>query len=329
MKKYMLNPHLMLMSFFVLVLAGSSSTVKAQDEKKIVRSIIISDGDTIINGKKISEATREERIKLKKELKEMEDGIHEHAKHDKKVIIKRKTPADEPAIARNNDHMHEFRFEFDDKMPGGKHLFRFDSDSIMLGMNPDSIMKTLRFKLNGLDSNLRNRIITMHRDFDIEGPQMFVTPRTPRPPMPPDAPGFFERGPHSGMADKKNSSSFNYNYVDKDGIPSRMSIRISDAEKEKLKAITGSENTSVDLDVKDLTLFPNFSNGKAGLSFNLDGRGTTKIKILNSDMKAIFTDEQASFQGNYMKQISLPQNGVYYITISQNSKWFVRKLIKN
>lgn len=329
MKKYMLNPHLLLMGFFVLILAGSSSTVKAQDEKKIVRSIIISDGDTVINGKKLSEANSGDRIKLMKELEEMSKGLQVPGEHDRHVIIKRRNETDRPVLSGKDGDIHKFRFEFDDKMPEGKHFFRFDSDSLMLSMNPDSLINSLKFKLNGLDSNLRKRIITMHRNFDFDGPRMLTHPRAPRPPMPPDAPLFFDRVPMAGMSERKNSSSFNYNHVDKDGIPSRMSIRISDPEKEKTKAITGSENISSDLDVKDLTLFPNFSNGKTGLSFNLDGRGAMKIKILNSDLKAVFSEDVSSFQRNYMKQISLPQNGVYYITINQGSKWFIKKLIKN
>ncbi len=335
MKKYMLNPHLLLMCFFVLILAGSSSTVKAQDEIKIVRSIIISDGDTIINGKKLSEALPEERIKLKKELKYMNEGIHEPGNHNRKVIIKQKQgtngskDAEEKEFQWDDGGVREFRFEFDNKMPGGKHLFRFDTDSLMLSMNPDSLINSLKLKFNGLDSNLRKRIITMHRNFDVESPQILRHPQSPRPPMPPQPHIFFDPAPLEGMATRKNSSAFTYNHVDKDGIPSRMNIRISDAEKERLKAITGSENISADLDVKDLTVFPNFSNGKVGLSFNLDGRSAIKIKILNSDLKSVFADDITSFQGNYMKQISLPQNGVYYIAINQNSKWFVKKLIKN
>lgn len=339
MKKYMLNPHLLLMGFFVLILAGSGTTVKAQDDKKIVRSIIITDRDTIINGKKLSEAKPEERIKLRKELKEMEYGMSEPGKDEQKVIVRRKNKSGDPqeheddqSIRKfywNDGNVRGFHFDLEDKMPAGRHILKFEADTLMFGMNPDSILKDFSFKFNGLDSNLRKRIITMHKDFDTEGRGILRAPRAPRPPMPPDAPMLFERAPFTAMADRKNSSSFNYNHVDKDGIPSRMSIRISDAEKDKLKTITSSENPSIDLDVKDLTLFPNFSNGKAGLSFNLEGRGTVKIKIFNSDMKVMFNDEVTSFQGNYMKQISLPQNGVYYIAVNQNAKWFVKKLVKN
>jgi hypothetical protein len=132
-----------------------------------------------------------------------------------------------------------------------------------------------------------------------------------------------------GTAERKNSSSFNYNQVDKDGISSRMNLRIIDAEKDPLKKITGSESMTSALNVEDLTLFPNFSTGKLGLSFNMESRGPVKVKVLDSQLNQIYTDEAANFSGNYMKQISLPKNGIYYISIKQNDGWFVKKLIKN
>lgn len=336
----MLNPHLLLMGFFVLILAGSSTSVKAQEDKKIVRSVIISDADTIINGKSLREAKPEERIKLKKELKEMELATSDQRKQDRKVVVIQKSKSDDPQEHEEDlnirkfywkdGNVHPFHFDLKDKMPGGKNILKFEADTLMFEINPDSLLKEFSFKLNGLDSNMRKRIIIMQRDFDSEGKGMLRTPRAPRPPLPPHHPPIlFDRAPITDMSNRKNSYSLNYNHVDKDGIPSRMSIRIGDAEKEKLKEITSSENTSPALDVKDLTLFPNFSNGKVGLSFNLEGRGTVKIKIMNSDMKLMFNDEVTSFQGNYMKQLSLSQNGVYYVAINQNTKWFVKKLIKN
>ncbi|MFA6945573.1 MAG: hypothetical protein WC220_06675 [Pedobacter sp.] len=338
MKRYLINPHLMLMGFLTLIVVSSGTSVKAQEEKRITQSIMIKNGDTIINGKKLSEADLKEKARLRAEFKNMESRLKgSGGQNEERAIVRRKNGKDNEIIINhkgdaphvlhwNDGNMREFEFDLEDKMPGGMHVFKFKGDSIAFDFNTDSMMKEFRFKIDGLDSNIRKRVIAMHRNMAPMTPRM---PRMPIAPMPPMPPMVFEKGEFSGAGNRNSSSSFNYNHVDKDGIPSRMSIRISDAEKEKLKAITGSENTSVDLDVKDLTLFPNFSNGKAGLSFNLDGRGTTKIKILNSDLKAVFTDEVTSFQGNYMKQISLPQNGVYYITIGQNSKWFVKKLIKN
>ena len=265
MKNYIPNPHSLLMGFFVLIVVSSSSSLKAQEKKRLSQSIIINNGDTIINGRKLSEANKEERIRLRKE-------------------------------------------------------FKFNGDSLMFGLNTDTLLKGFRFKMDGLDSNLRKRIITMHRDLDMR------TPGAGRRMMPPVT---FERSEFPDFRERNNTSAFNYNYTDKDGISSRMNIRISDAEKDKLKKITGSESNPASLDIKDMTLFPNFSNGKIGLSFNLESRGTTRVRILDSDLKQVFSDDAANFNGNYMKQVSLPKNGIYYITVSQNANWYVRKLIKD
>jgi len=317
MKKYILNPHLLLMGFFVLIIISSGSSVKAQEEKKISRSIIISNGDTIVNGKKLSEANKEEQIRLRKEFSEMEGNMKGFGgQNEERVIIRKRNGKEPPVLNWNDGNPKEFELRLDKNMPGDVHIFNFDGDDI----NVDTLMKGFNFNIDGLDSNLRKRIITMHRNFDSREPRMSGRIA---PPM------VFERRMMPGAEDRTNSSSFNYNHIDKDGIPSRMNIRMSDAEKEQLKKIMGSESMTSVLDVEDLTIFPNFSTGKLGLSFNLESRGAVKIRILDSQLIQVYSDEAANFTGNYMKQIALPKNGIYYISIRQNTGWFVRKLIKN
>ncbi|MDP2338685.1 MAG: hypothetical protein Q8N05_19995 [Bacteroidota bacterium] len=326
MKNYIPNPHSLLMGFFVLIVFSSGSSLKAQEKKRLSQSIIINNGDTIINGRKLSEANKEEQIRLRKEFKEMEGSLKMAGEpNEQRVIIRRNNGKDSEIIIRgtekqplvlNWDDGKVRNRNFDDKWPDGVQVYKFNGDSLMLSMR-DTLMKGFPF---ALDSNLRKRIISMHRDLDMR------TPGAGRRMLPPMT---FERSEFPDFRERSNSSSFNYNYTDKDGISSRMNIRISDAEKDKLKKITGSDSDPADLDIKDLTLFPNFSNGKTGLSFNLESRGTTRVRILDSDLKQVFSDEAASFNGNYMKQVSLPKNGIYYITVSQNANWFVRKLIKD
>ena len=334
MKRYLLNPHLMLMGFLTLVVVSSSTSVKAQEEKRLTQSIMIQNGDTIINGKKLSEADLKERARLRAEFKKMESRLKgSGGQNEERVIVKRKNGKDneividrrgnEPHVLHWNDgNLRDFKFDLEDTMPGGVHVFKFNGDSMAFDFNTDSMMKEFRFKIDGLDSNIRKRVITMHRNM---APMVPGMPAAPMPLMPPMV---FERGEFSGARNRNNSSSFNYNQTDRDGISSRMNIRISDAENIQLKKITGSESISTPLDVKDMTIFPNFSNGKIGVSFNLDGKGVTRVRILDSDLKQVFTDEVSNFSGSYMKQISLPKNGIYYISISQNTGWYVRKLIK-
>ncbi len=339
MKRFILNPHLMLMGFITLIVVSSGASAKAQVEKKISQSIIIKNGDTIINGKKLSEADQEERMRLRKEFKDMEGRLKaKGGSFEKRVLIKPKSGIDnEIIISRkgNSPHvlhwedgdMKEFEFDFKDKMPGELHFFKFNGDSMSFDFNTDTIMKEFRFQIDGLDSNIRKRIITMHRDMAPEAPRM---PRMPRAPMhsAPPMTFEFERSEFPGSRNRNNSSSFNFNSTDKNGISSRMNIRLSDADNSQLKAITGLENADNLLDVKDLTLFPNFSNGKIGISFNLDSKGLLKLKILNADLKPLFTDDLPNFNGSYMKQIPLSHNGVYYISIEQNKVWYIKRLVK-
>ena len=301
MKKYILNPHLLLMGFFVLIIISSGSSVKAQQEKRVIRSIIISNGDTIINGKKLSEVDKQERIRLRKEFSEMESTTKGfEGNSESRVIIRKRTSNEAPILNWKDGNPKEIELRVEKNMPGDVHIFEFEGD--------------------GLDSNLRKRVITMNRNFNLNEPG--IGGRN-TPPM------VFEQRMMPGAEERTNSSSFNYNQIDKDGISSRMNLRISDADKDQLKKITGSESMTSTLNVEDLTLFPNFSTGKLGLSFNMESRGPVKVKVLDSQLNKVYADEAANFSGNYMKQISLPKNGIYYISIQQNAGWFVKKLIKN
>ncbi len=310
------------------------------------RSVIINNGDTTVNGRKFSEIDKDERAKLRKEFKEMEKNFRSGSirsegndafvrrDHNRDVVISRNSKEPNVLVWRD-DFSDDLSFDFDSKMPGGMGVFKFNGDSLKkfnhdfqvfnfngdssmnFSFNTDSLMKRFNFRMDGLDSNLRKRIITMHRDMAPGRPGGMI-PRGNGPGM------IFERGNHGSL----NSSSFNYNHTDKDGISNHMSIRVSDASKEQLKKITGSEVISKALDVSDLTLFPNFSSGKMTLSFNVNSKGTTKVGVLDSDLKQVFTDEAANLNGNYIKQLSLPKNGVYYVTVSQNGSWFVKRLVK-
>ena len=309
MKKYLPNPHLLLIAFFVLIVLGSGSTVKAQNEKRIVRSIIITNGDTIINGQKLSEAKAEDRIRLRKELKEMNQDMDGTSENN--IIIKKKNSKEPLVLKWNDDTENELELN-----NGDVKVFKFDRNNIDI----DSLLNGFDFKLDGLDSNLRKKIITMHRN---------IRPGQPRSEFRfnPDRPG--QRVPMPSVEGRKNSSTFNYNYIDQDGIPSRLNIRISETEKEYQEKITGSKEANTDLKIEDLTLFPNFSTGKMGISFNTSSNSPIKLKILNSEFKQVFSDELNSINGNYNKQISLPKNGIYYIAIKQNNMWFLRKMIKS
>ncbi len=314
------------------------------------RSIIINNGDTTVNGRKFSELDKNEREKLRKEFKEMERNFRGGgtARSENKEIVIRKGDNNDIVISGNvkepnvlvwrDNFNDDFDFNLEGKTSGDlkafkfnrdslknlyrdRRVFRFNGDSLaVFSFNADSLMKRFDFKMDGLDSNLRKRIITMHRDNVPGFPGSFERM---------ELPGMrFEGRTFPGFAERNNSTSSTYNHTDKDGISNRMSIRINDANKEQLKKITGAETIAKALEVSDLTLFPNFSNGKMTLSFNLASKGTAKINVLDTEMKTVFTDDVSNFSGNYIKQFTLPKNGVYYVTVSQNGNWFVKRLVK-
>jgi hypothetical protein len=302
------------MAFSVFIIASSSSSVNAQNEKRIIRSIIITNGDTIINGQKLNDAKAEDRIRLRKELKEMGQDMDDITENS--VIIKKRNSKEPLVLHWNDEKDGEAELDLNNRKKSDVRIFKFDEKE----MNIDSLMNGFGFKIDGLDSNLRQRGITTERNLRQRQPGTGLRTNPDRPPL---------RTPFYVGEYIKNTSSFSYNYIDKDGIPSKMNIRISDIEKVHAEKITGIKEAITDLKVEDLTLFPNFSNGKMGISFNVSNNTPLKLKILNSEFKQVYSDEASSFNGNYSKQISIPKNGIYYIAIKQNNSWFLRKLIKS
>lgn len=336
---------------FAIAAIAPDYAAYGQDRKGLTRSVIINNGDTTVNGKKFSELNKEDRAKLRQEFMEMEKNfkggtsvrtraneviIRKEGDGHKEIIITRE--GKEPNVLHWNDDIGaEVRsYNFKNKKPGDLRVFRHGGDSTLFGkdiqvfsfggdssfrfkFDADSLME--RFETYGLDSNIRKRVITMHREMVPGRPGAMIFRG--------DGPGLgFDKRLFPTLIERNNSSSFHYNHTDKDGISSRMSIRISDAGKEQLKKITGSETITKFLDVSDLTLFPNFSSGKMTLSFNLANRGNATISVLDSEMKPVFTDEASNFSGNYVKQLTLPKNGVYYVAVSQNGNWFVKRMVK-
>ena len=304
----------------VVFILGSGEA-RSQERKEIRRTIVITDGDTIINGKKLSDAKAAERKELLKELGEAKAnrksqkgkrGVRER----KEIYIERSDR--EPRVLkwrseRDGDGVH-LRLRND-----GTHVFKFDGDSLFKGFGHDSLMKRFHFKLDGLDSNMRARVFSF--DDNMRSLPRMLERSHPRIFM--DGTEVFGRSPFK----RENSQSFSYVSTDKDGISTSVSIRISEASDDVLKKINAGSGKS-ELAVNDLTLSPNFSNGKMNLSFNLAEKGFAQIRILDSDMKEIFKDNPAAINNIYFKQISLPRNGVYYISITQGSKVFVRKIVK-
>lgn len=319
MKKPVLQSLAYSCAFTLVLVSLSGYSSLAQDKKEIKKTIVINNGDTVINGRKLREAKPAEREQLRKEFREMEKEIKGKTimtkrgpgKHHE-VIIRRKN-GKSPEVLEWKDRDEDEIFDLDFDGPRISGFFNFDS--LDVDFDGDSLGKGFRFRMEGPEGDPSDRIITMRREFD---GMPRIRERFGRP---------FLREMGIGE-EERNTQEFNYISTDKDGISSRMNIRLSDAGREQIKKITGSENSKTTLEVTDLSIFPNFSSGKLGLSFNLASRGSLQIQILDNSLKPAFSDKAANFSGTYIKQLSLPRNGIYYLSINQGNSWFIKKMIK-
>src|SRR5690606_11730788 len=87
MKQYVRNT---LSGLLVLVMISSGSHVTAQIKDGLKRSIIINNGDTLVNGKKFSDLNRNEQARLRKEFREMEKGFRGEQRFNKDEELKAK-----------------------------------------------------------------------------------------------------------------------------------------------------------------------------------------------------------------------------------------------
>ncbi|MXV49559.1 hypothetical protein GS399_01130 [Pedobacter sp. HMF7647] len=300
------------------LLIASTLTVKAQNIKE-TSSVIINNGDTIVNGKNLKDVSAAEHSKLKKEIDKRDAEAGSFAR-GKRTITKRETitSADGPEIPEDifdvdgpNVYIgsgRNFRFE---NLPGDHKAFRLKSDSIFVAMKIDSVLKNMDFKVN-LDTNLNTRIIT--RSGTMNRPMVRM---------------YRNRDINSDMfSSGKNTQNYSFRNTDKDGIITHVNISVSDASKDQWKQITGLSSTETALEIENLNFSPDFSSDKLNISFISTSKGSTTVKVLNSDYKPLFS-HTSTFSGNYFKQVALPKNGVYYLAVKQGKDWFVKRFIKD
>lgn len=107
-------------------------------------------------------------------------------------------------------------------------------------------------------------------------------------------------------------------------------ISISDASESDMKNMKDQSGLSDNkLEINKMEFYPNPTNGKFNLRFNLKEKGYTEITIMNTEGKDIYTEKLNAFSGNYNKEIDISENkkGVYFLKISQNKRSQLKKLI--
>ena len=332
----------------VLISIVSSKPAKAQNDKKNVeRTIIIRDGDTVINSKKFSDLSKSEQEKIRKELKDMK------FRGDERVMLMERSRAlgaarpkaqrEEIVIRRNNGETRvwtpstkgeRYRFEMKD----GKGIYSIEADSMIFMKSDTSLGHVF---LMDRDSNSRKRVIIRDIDNSIHMPNMLdrhpnirvdvdeLRADLRRGPERMLRPGFNgENGVISIFPSRSNSQVFSFNNTDKEGYTTRINVRVSEANAEARKKISGSENIKSELDLNDLTFFPTWSSGKMNLSFSLASKGTTVVQVLDNEFKPVFIERPSSVS-TYQKSFTMARNGAYYLAVSQNGSWFIRRIVKD
>jgi Secretion system C-terminal sorting domain len=111
---------------------------------------------------------------------------------------------------------------------------------------------------------------------------------------------------------------------------SALFINITNADTEdKIKL---NEKSAVDADqlkIERFDFFPNPSNGKFNLSFNLTNKGNTKVSVLSMDGKVVYDKNLDNFTGEYKTEINISENakGVYFIKVEQNEQSILKKIV--
>ncbi len=107
-------------------------------------------------------------------------------------------------------------------------------------------------------------------------------------------------------------------------------IDVVDLNDEELKLI-GQNTSKADqkLELMDVNLIPNPSNGITGISLFLPKKGPTTIRVYNLNGQLIHEDHLNDFTGKYSKQLDLSAQpkGIYFLHVRQNNESVTKKII--
>ncbi len=85
----------------------------------------------------------------------------------------------------------------------------------------------------------------------------------------------------------------------------------------------------VDLQLKELKLFPNPNNGVFDVQFELPQPGRTTIRIFNAEGRQIYFNDLGAFSGVFSDRIDIANNarGVYFLELRQGDLAEIRRVI--
>lgn len=137
------------------------------------------------------------------------------------------------------------------------------------------------------------------------------------------------------------NGSYFFNFNDDDTADKKVNKKViiiqkSDLKSEKSNSSKQSksktkfeEGSSPNFMVKDFKYYPNPSNGKFELSFNLATHGDLNVSITNATGKKIYNEMLKNFSGQYNQSFDISEQGagVYLLNIRQGNEWMNKKVV--
>ncbi len=107
------------------------------------------------------------------------------------------------------------------------------------------------------------------------------------------------------------------------------SRKLTDEEKKLLeqKGVKGLDN---ELDLGDLRIFPNPSNGFYRIQFDVAEKGDLTVDVHDASGERVYQEKITGFKGRYERTLDLSDraSGNYFLVIGRNGKATSRKLVK-
>jgi hypothetical protein len=104
---------------------------------------------------------------------------------------------------------------------------------------------------------------------------------------------------------------------------------LSEEEKALLKG-KGVSGLDAELQLKEMRVFPNPSNGFFRIAFDVQERGDLFVNVHDAKGDRVYEERITGFKGRYERTLDLTDKntGTYFLVIQQDGKTQAQKLIK-
>lgn len=201
---------------------------------------------------------------------------------------------------------------------GNQFFFNFDDDSPFI-MNMDSLSNRFNFHfgngkmffngeefmdMDSLQETLKERFGNMHFDFDFDNLHENM-----------------EEFRHKGFFGQSDEEDGGFRVISR----ARVFVR---AAKDKDKETVGTDKMD-DLEIKDISFYPNPSDGKFSLEIATTNKGPLQVKIVSPTGKLVYDKTETSGASDFLFDIDISdeREGIYILQVIQNNKALTKRII--